>query len=381
MNDIEQQYIASADAALPGANCLPFSLYSDEAVYQLEKAQIFHGDWVFVCAERQLPKPGDYFSLTIAEEPVVVVRGSDEQLRALSNVCRHRGTLLKDEGVGHTKQFVCPYHAWAYQNDGKLIGVPYAEEGEVNKAKHCLPQFALEVWQGLVFVNLDGKAQPLAKRFAPIERYLSIYGYSRFNVHYPGTTEHWQCNWKLAMENAMESYHLFKVHRKTLETVTPTKQAFYLEGGSNWSLTGGRYTDTSGMLTKWLVGEGSPVDRHYVLVSLPPSLVGILSSDSFAWINVDPSGATECTVRLGTLSTQGSVSQSEAEFIATFFAEDKMICERVQKGMRSTHSRGGSLIDMERVVVDFHQYLASRVSGSTGSASTVHKAKKNVYFD
>ena len=128
----------------------------------------------------------------------------------------------------------------------------------------------------------------------------------------------------------------------------------------NWSLTGGKYTDTSGMLTKWLVGEGSPVDRHYVLVSLPPSLVGILSSDSFAWINVYPSGATECTVRSGALSTQGSVSQSEAEFIATFFAEDKMICERVQKGIASTHSRGGSLIDMERVAVDFHQYLANR---------------------
>ncbi len=71
--------------------------------------------------------------------------------------------------------------------------------------------------------------------------------------------------WKLAME----SYHLFKVHREMLETVTPTKQAFYLEGGLNWSLTGGRYTDTSGMLTKWLVGEGSTVDRTMAGIVAP----------------------------------------------------------------------------------------------------------------
>ena len=184
------------------------------------------------------------------------------------------------------------------------------------------------------------------------------------------------------MENAMESYHLFKVHKETLETVTHTKQAFYLEGGHNWSLTGGKYTDTIGKLTKWLVGEGSPVDQHYVLVSLPPSFVGILSHDSLAWIGIYPSGATECTVRTGALSIQASVSQSEEEFTAAFLAEDKMICERAQKGMASTHGRGGSLLGAERVVVDFHQYLASRISGNTSSTnSAVHKAKENVFFD
>ena len=103
MNDVERQYVASAGAALPGANCLPFSSYGDEQVYQLEKARIFHGNWIFVCAKRQLSKPGDYFALTIAEEPVVVVRGSDEQLRAFSNVCRHHGTQLKDEGTDHAR--------------------------------------------------------------------------------------------------------------------------------------------------------------------------------------------------------------------------------------------------------------------------------------
>lgn len=375
---LKKLYIESAQAGLPNAKCLPFSLYTEQETYGLEQEHIFHNDWVFVCAEQQLANCGDYFALTIAYEPIVVIRGKDNQLRALSNVCRHRGTLLNDEGFGHAKRMVCPYHAWTYADDGKLIGAPLATKQEVDKEDHYLPEFLLEVWQGLVFVSLNPQSKPLGERYANINQYMDIYDFGLFDTFYAGVAEHWQCNWKLAMENAMESYHLFKVHKETLETVTPTKHAFYLEGGAPYSLTGGKYKDNSGKLTQWLIGEGSVTDQHYVLISLPPSFVGILSKQSLAWISVHPASTTECTIRSGALSFKGKIDRDETAFTEAFFAEDKMICERVQRGMGAKHGRGGALIEIERIVVDFHQYLASRISGLENN--DIFLADENIFI-
>lgn len=378
MTNIEQVYIDTASTALPNAKCLPFSLYTDPSAYQLEREKIFYNDWIFICADQQLPNPGDYFAFSLAGEPLVIIRGKDQQLRALSNICRHRGTPLNDEGFGQINRIVCPYHAWTYKTDGELIGVPHVTDDEVDKAAHCLPEFSLEVWQGLVFVSLASSPQALAERYAKVNLYLERYDFARFDTYYNGIVEPWQCNWKLALENAMESYHLFKVHRETLEVITPTRDAFYLEGGENYSITAGKYKNSSGKLTQWLMGEGDVVDQHYVLIALPPSFVGILSRDSLAWISVQPSGADECVVRSGALSVKGGVDNGEGDFTAAFFAEDKMICERVQLGMSATFSSGGSLVEMERIVVDFHQYLAGRISGKPNDE--IYTTDENIFL-
>ncbi len=374
-------YVDAASASLPDAQCLPFSLYTDDSFYQIEREKVFHQDWVFVCAEQQLPDKGDYLALSLADEPIVIIRGTDGVLRALSNVCRHRGTLLNDEGRGRVKRMVCPYHAWTYATDGRLVGVPYEENGlEVDKLTHCLPEFSIELWHGLIFVCLVENPQSLKERYASLDRYLALYESSRFTVYYPGSTEHWQCNWKLAMENAMESYHLFKVHKQTLEALTPTQQAFYLEGGISWSLTGGRYKNSSGKLSRWLLGEGGVTDQHYILISLPPSFVGILSQDAFSWVGIYPIGVNECVVRSGSLSLKGgSVDREEEVFSAAFLAEDKAICERVQRGMSARVGRGGTLIEMERIIVDFHRYLASRMGAVIEPATYI--GRSNPFFE
>lgn len=383
---IKQIYIETASARLPNAQCLPFSLYTDQEAYRLEQKKIFHSDWVFVCTETQLPEPGDYFALTLAEEPIIIIRGKDNHLRALSNICRHRGTPLNNEGTGNSVRMVCPYHAWTYSSEGHLISAPYTSETEIDKSSHCLPEFALDTWQGLVFVSLIDGLQPVNERFAPLDRYLSQYHYTQFDTYYDGKTEQWQCNWKLAMENAMESYHLFKVHRDTLETVTPTREAFYIEGGTDWSLTGGKYKSTGSAITNWLAGNENVTHQHYLLIALPPSFVGILSTESFAWLSVHPINAAESIVRSGALSFSAGSSISEflsgddgeEEFTAAFFAEDKMICERVQRGMYATHGHGGSLIEMERIVVDFHNYLAKRIADAV--ESTIYQAQENIFI-
>ena len=367
---LTEAFKQGAQAPLESASSLPFEIYRDDGIYAAEVDAIWHNEWVFLAAEQQIPKPGDYFACTLGGEPVAVIRGSDGEVRALSNVCRHRGTPLLEEGFGSLdqKNIVCPYHAWTYDTKGALKAVPMPGSIEVNKAEHCLPAFHLHSWHGLLFVNLAKHPTPFTERTQGIDDYIAGFDLSRFTAGYQGEVEHWQSNWKLAMENAMESYHLFKVHKETLETVTPTRDAYYVAGSADWSLTGGRLVVEKGLLQRLMAGSYPDAYNHYILVSLPPSFVGVLTWESFGWIQVLPSSSTQSTIVSGGIAEGGGENRYESEFTQQFFAEDKAICEHVQKGMMARHSSGGKLVEMERVVVDFHQFLASRLYGSPTSA-------------
>lgn len=359
----------AARSVLPNARCLPFEAYTSREVFDLEMERIFRRDWVAVCPSALLPNPGDHFAHAVGGEPVVVVRGEDGALRALSNVCRHRGTLLRDDGYGEMKKFVCPYHAWTYDLQGTLRGVPRPGNVEVNKAAHCLPQFQVEEWAGVVFVNVDATAEPLAKRLAGLDRHLEPFDMSGFDtVTPPSPLETWNANWKLIVENGIESYHLFQVHSETLERLSPTKTAFYLEGSARWTTTGGwnagaEASSGGGHPTAGLVGAG------YVLVSIPPSFVGILTADSWGWISVLPIAEDRTVVAAGGYRRGGpsllerAIGSGEESFASAFLAEDRRICERNQRGMAARHSEGGPLVELERVVVDLHQHWAWRMCG------------------
>ncbi len=153
---------------------LPFAAYHDEALYALEVERLFRGDWVAVCAESALAEAGDYLALNIGGEPLVLIRSADGELRALSNVCRHRGTLMLDQGAHHLDQcmIVCPYHAWSYNNSGAFRAAPYSKGARVDPEERNLPAFRTEVWMGVVFVTLDDDALPLTERLSGIAPHL-----------------------------------------------------------------------------------------------------------------------------------------------------------------------------------------------------------------
>ena len=366
MSTLLNKYEDAAQAPLESATSLPFASYHDEAVYRLEVEQIFRNEWVFVCAERELPNNGDYFALNLAGEGIVVIRDRKGHLGAISNNCRHRGTPLLDEGLGSVKRTIsCPYHAWTYDTTGRFMGAPHVGDIKIDRESHCLPTFHVEVCLGLVFVNLCDDPVPFSTRFQGLKNFADRFEPDRFSNAKSGRHERWKANWKLAMENAMESYHLFKVHKDTLETVTPTEDAYYVAGSADWSITGGKMKDRTHPLLKWLQGETPQYYQHYLLFSLPPSFVGIMTYDSFGWISVHPKDHEQCRVRSGaTFVGDGETDPAEDAFAAAFFEEDKVICERVQEGMYSRSGHGGKLVEMERVVVDFHQFLASRLFGS-----------------
>ncbi len=351
MSDLDA--LAGAD---PG-RALPNLAYRSTEIHAAELERVFHGDWVFVTTSDVIPDPGDRVPVVIGRQPVALLRDGDGALVALSNLCTHRGTLLVGEPT-NAKRLQCPYHAWTFADDGRLLAVPFDDSGRIDKAEHCLPRYRVEEWNGLVFVSLNPDVEPLAERFAEVEPHLNgLDGLEHWGAHQE--SQEWACNWKLAAINAMESYHLFQVHPETLEPFTPTKGAYHVGGDWRASITGG--------------AEAKGDD--YVLVSLPPGFVGVLTNDSFLWQTVHPVGVDRCVVRTGAAHRSppperagrldrwvSKAAMAAESLVPDFLPEDRAICERGQLGAVGDFEPG-TLVELEQVVADFHAYLFRRLGG------------------
>ena len=216
---------------------LPAAAYR-EAAFAAEVDAVFRHDWVFVGTADEVAEPGDYVTTDLGGQPVIVLRRQDGELAAMSNLCSHRGTQLVD-GFGNTKRFQCPYHAWTFADDGRLLGVPHATRDDVDRDAHCLPTYRAELWHGLLFVCLDPNVPALAERLAHLEPAATEGDFAELH-HWTNRRgeEVWDANWKLVISNAMESYHLFHVHPETLEPYAPTAGAYYVVGNADGTVTG-----------------------------------------------------------------------------------------------------------------------------------------------
>jgi len=334
-------------------------MFRESSIFEAEQQLIWENDWVFVTNEASIAEPGDQLPVMIGNQPVLLLRAQDGELVAVSNLCAHRGTLLVDEAT-NAKRIQCPYHAWTYTDGGRLLSVPFSPKDEIDKAAHCLPTYRVESWHGLIFVSLNASVEQLTARFAAVDALVAERGIDELH-HWGGhEDEEWQCNWKLAALNAMESYHLFQVHPETLEPFTPTKDAYYLAGSARATATGG----------------ASLGDDAYLLFSLPPGFVGVLTPSSLLWLTALSLAVDRCVIRSGgafpspapdatgnRLSKWLTQAATAASTLAMpdFLPEDKAICERGQRGAVGDFSPG-LLLDVERIVADFGHYLNWRLN-------------------
>ena len=192
---------------------LPPESYFESDIYGLEIERIFCRTWMQVCHQSQLCHVGDYVTYRISDQSVIVVRGENDELRAFYNVCQHRGRELL-EGSGNSKAIVCPYHGWTYHTDGALIHARGSElVAGLDLSRICLQSVRLEMVAGFVFVNLDANAQPLATLYTGFEDELRGFEPNIESlVHVRRTTFDLAVNWKIAVENYLEAYHLVNVH-------------------------------------------------------------------------------------------------------------------------------------------------------------------------
>src|SRR5437879_1214510 len=143
---------------------LPQKYFVAPEVFAEEQETIFSKQWLLVGHQSQIPKPGDYFLTAIAGESLIVTRDQKSRVRGFYNVCRHRGTRLKEDACGHASAIQCQYHAWTYALDGRLIGAPHMDDVPgFDKADYSLRAVSLALWEGFIFLNLEKNPEPLEK--------------------------------------------------------------------------------------------------------------------------------------------------------------------------------------------------------------------------
>src|ERR1700737_3310784 len=203
---------------------LPQEYFVSPEVFADEQAKIFSKHWLLVGHQSQIADAGDYFVQQVIGESLIVIRDKSGEIHGFFNVCRHRGTRLKEDACGHASVIQCPYHAWTYGLDGRLIGAPHMDEVPgFDKADYSLRPVSLGLWEGFIFVNLAEKPMPLEKWFAPLAGKFSHWNMSilrsakrvEYDVH---------ANWKLMFENYSECYHCPGVH-PTLSKISPYDSA------------------------------------------------------------------------------------------------------------------------------------------------------------
>jgi choline monooxygenase len=211
------EMLSALDRPTELAENLPRAAYTDPEFLRLELERVFGRNWTYVGAAGEMPNPGDAIPVMLGDMPIVLVRQRDGQIKAFHNVCRHRGPILVREPVKAQAALVCPYHAWAYDLDGALkrtpayMGSGRHDSGPLDKTCMGLAEIRCDVWRDGIFINLSGDAGPLADVYAPLEQRWSHHDLSL--LRYGGSARlRINGNWKLAMENFQEGYHLPTTH-------------------------------------------------------------------------------------------------------------------------------------------------------------------------
>jgi phenylpropionate dioxygenase-like ring-hydroxylating dioxygenase large terminal subunit len=202
--------IASLIAEQSAEHPLAQIFYGDAEIFRRDLDRMVLRHWLCAGHVSSVPNVGDFFLIEIANESAIVVRGEDGELRALVNVCRHRGSRVCREQSGNTRVLICPYHAWTYGIDGKLRAARHMAE-PFDKAAHGLKQIPLRVIEGLIFVTFTEKPLGLARVEEVLRRGYGPYGWADAKVAHRETYPI-EANWKLAVENYVECYHCAPSH-------------------------------------------------------------------------------------------------------------------------------------------------------------------------
>lgn len=192
---------------------LPGWAYNDADALAAERGRIFLKSWQIICHSSDLPEPGDWQSLLIMGESIIAVRGNDGVVRAFSNACRHRGARILDGHSGCTKKFVCPYHAWVYELDGGLSGVPMRSDyPALDAQKHSLVEYPVEIWRGFVFAAVERPPVSVAEMMAPHEAEIAPYRLEDMRAIGRVTIRPRPANWKNISDNYSDGLHIPVAH-------------------------------------------------------------------------------------------------------------------------------------------------------------------------
>ncbi|MDE0044486.1 MAG: aromatic ring-hydroxylating dioxygenase subunit alpha [bacterium] len=355
------------------AETLPGECYTSEDFFRREVKTIFMKCWNFIGREDRVPEPGCYFSLDFVGVPVVIVRGRDSRVRAFANTCRHRGArVVSGEGRCHT--FSCPYHAWTYAvDDGRLIGAMDMDEtAGFDRKDFGLIELNLEIWAGFMFLNFDSEAEPLESWLGDLPQILAPYDLDAM-VTTRRVTYDLDCNWKVYVENAMESYHVPTVHQQTIQKQKRDHNPPIPAHGQYCGL----FTRHKGSraLLEGMKGfphiptlEGRSAEgTHYIL--LYPSTMFGLTYDCMWWLELHPLSAGKTRLIVGSCFPESTARRGDfAELAPNYYerwnqsiVEDNDVSNLQQIGLGSPFVAPGRFSHLEPLVHAIDNWVLDRV--------------------
>jgi Rieske 2Fe-2S family protein len=364
---------------------LPASFYLGDEVFALEKEHLFGASWMCVAREEQVPHAGDSLVVNVVGESILVVRNREGALRGFYNVCRHRGAELcmpndasvQNHGVTPTGGITsrglirCPYHSWVYDLDGALVAAPHIEADALCKTDFSLYPVGVATWGGFIFVHLTPQnAVPLAEQLgAAIER-TERYPLATLRIGY--TRQYVvDANWKVLAENYNECYHCAGVHPELCDVVP----AFRQNGGASLDWDRGiphregavTYTRSGNTTRKPFPGLNDDEQVRHKGELIYPNFFLSLACDHATAFLLAPKGPGRTEVTCHFLFSPEEIARdtfdpSDAvDFWDLVNRQDWLICERVQRGMRSRAYQQGFYAPMEDLSLDIRRYIQEKL--------------------
>ena len=381
---------AAAGCTPLSARALPAGCYTDPAFYEHEKRAIFDTEWLPLAHVSQLKQAGDFVTVEVLDEPLIVIRGRDEQIRVLSRVCQHRGVDMlppgaaRLDGAGQTPALRCPYHLWTYDLTGQLVAAPEMRESSCHVTSTVkLREFTSAVAEGFVFVTFNPAAAPLAASLAALSAgYLAKYDLGSAELVWQ---QHWTCdfNWKVLAENFMEPYHHLGAHRTTLQPFLPAKNCL-AEPASDNNFLAVRLPLAPAIRAR-LERSGEPAPGFVSFPNLAPAdhvdwwvtlvyptFLLFLAPDRAFWYRLIPTGPETCSLLTTMLVPPGATAapdyavhraQAEQDALA-FHLEDMEVCTAIQRGFHSRAYTRGALSKLEEPLLHIQRYLARRLTNT-----------------
>jgi choline monooxygenase len=330
---------------------LPVELYRGEDALRADRAQILRRTWQFIGHEAMVPNPGDYLAEEIGGAPVVLVRKGDGELAAFHNVCRHRAGALVADGEGNCGEaFTCRYHGWRYALDGRLRNATdFGNAPGFDPRQYGLFPIRVETWQALVFVNLDLVAAPLAEILAPLAGGDPLPSFPLVERR----SHSLACNWKTYVENYLEGYHLPMVHPEFDADVVVADYKTEVDGEVIFASAPARDASVYAGTWAWLWPNlALNVYRHGYMVERMTA-VGPEETRLDYFYFFDPARTAELAgmFRVSDLVT----------------AQDKQVCEEVQRNLRTGIYQGGVLSPKHEQGVASFQARVADAHGVSGS--------------
>jgi choline monooxygenase len=349
----------NAQAPLDEAFTIPAPWYLDERIAALEQREVFGRDWIAVGRADQVAAAGDFFTLELAGEPLVVVRGTDGVVRAFFNVCRHHAAAVITAPCGTAKHLRCPYHGWTYGLDGSLKGAPeFAGVCNFDRAQNGLVPIRVAQWEQFVFVNLCAEAPPLESFLGDLPARVSPLHVGSLHF-FERRTYTLACNWKVYVDNYLDGgYHVPHLH-KGLNSVLDYKE-YTIENSGSYSLQSSPMVSSEEHADVSATRTG---DRAYYYWVYPNFMVNIYHGVMDTNL-VLPLDTGRCLVQFDFYFADVSEGawQRNSESISVSHRiqdEDVDICESVQRGLGSRAYTAGRLsVRREAGEHLFHRLLA-----------------------